>query len=527
MDLQHGTNFYKVVSKHASENSTTAAAVLGLAACAWLLLRSSKDSKNYETDAIEIPTPCSSLPYFGHMFALGKKPITQLTNWNKELGPIISVKMGVRQWVVVSDPFLAHEIFNVNGRFTSERPQTPFFSDHYAMGGKGIAGANPSLLWKKTRAAVFQILSPKNRPAFDKLHIPEADMLIENLLAATDRDGSVDVMPFLLFTAVNVIATTCFGKRAESTDDPLFKNITEWMHEASHLASAAEEMSGFLPILSIWDVLSQKRKRMQRFVERRTTSLQQLVAEVIENDVECFTKSLLQQQEISDDNENLLVTLSDMALAGGETTAVMLGWSMAILCRYPKVQKSIREELDQFIRTYGRLPTFEDRDCVPYCISVQKECMRYRSITHLGLPHVSNQEIICGGYRIPKGATLFCNMQAMHRNESFYSDAHAFVPDRYLRDLKPMHSSANSQVEGRDHFNFGWGRRTCPGAFLAELEIFNVYVRLFSKCVIEPVANEDGVPVYPDLDTFDEGGVVTLPYKPVMRVVRRTDPVVY
>ena len=63
-----------------------------------------------------------------------------------------------------------------------------------------------------------------------------------------------------------------------------------------------------------------------------------------------------------------------------------------ILCHYPEVQKTIRDELDQFIRTNGRLPSFDERENFPYSISVQKECMRFRPVTFFGIPHEATKE---------------------------------------------------------------------------------------------------------------------------------------
>ena len=62
------------------------------------------------------------------------------------------------------------------------------------------------------------------------------------------------------------------------------------------------------------------------------------------------------------------------------------------------------------------------------------------------------------GYLIPKGTTLIANMHHIHHNEDFYPDADKFVPDRYLNDLRPMYTTASAPVEGRDQFNFGFGR---------------------------------------------------------------------
>lgn len=57
------------------------------------------------------------------------------------------------------------------------------------------------------------------------------------------------------------------------------------------------------------------------------------------------------------------------------------------MCNYPEVQRKAAEEIDTFIESNGCLPTFDDRRQLPYCISVIKECMRFKPITPFGLPH--------------------------------------------------------------------------------------------------------------------------------------------
>ena len=54
-----------------------------------------------------------------------------------------------------------------------------------------------------------------------------------------------------------------------------------------------------------------------------------------------------------------------------------------------------------------------------------------------------------------------------------------------------------------------------------------MFVRLFSKCIIEPILDKNREPEYPDLDNFDQDTIISAPRKPVMRVVRRSDVLVY
>ncbi|KAL0581039.1 hypothetical protein ABG067_008489, partial [Albugo candida] len=69
-----------------------------------------------------------------------------------------------------------------------------------------------------------------------------------------------------------------------------------------------------------------------------------------------------------------------------------------------------------------------------------------------------------------------------------------------------MQSAANGKFEERDHFNFGFGRRVCPGIYLAETELFCAFVRVFSRTHIEPVNG-----VMPDINNAENGGLTLTP----------------
>lgn len=59
---------------------------------------------------------------------VGKIPAHKITEWHRKLGPILRIKMGVQDWVFISDPNIAHDIFVSQGAITSGRPIINFDS---------------------------------------------------------------------------------------------------------------------------------------------------------------------------------------------------------------------------------------------------------------------------------------------------------------------------------------------------------------------------------------------------------------
>lgn len=76
---------------------------------------------------------------------------------------------------------------------------------------------------------------------------------------------------------------------------------------------------------------------------------------------------------------------------------------------YPEVQRKAQEEIERVIGT-DRLPTFDDRDNLPYVDAIVKEALRWHPVAPMGVPHMTTEDDIYEGYFIPKGALLLPNI---------------------------------------------------------------------------------------------------------------------
>ncbi|RYP41529.1 hypothetical protein DL767_000956 [Monosporascus sp. MG133] len=191
-----------------------------------------------------------------------------------------------------------------------------------------------------------------------------------------------------------------------------------------------------------------------------------------------------------------------------DTTRVLEWWFMAMVL-YPDSQKRAQDELERVVGRQ-RLPTFDDYDQLPYIQAMIKELLRWRPTSPLGIPHVSTEDIYYGDYFIPKRSVIMANVWAINHEPKIWGQgADHFDPARHLdsstSQIKPV--AAGSKAE--PHVTFGFGRRLCPGRYVAEDIIFIFISLILWAANINRDSNADGdaAPIDPD-GSIDEGFAV-------------------
>ncbi|KAL7313016.1 hypothetical protein PS15m_008717 [Mucor circinelloides] len=280
----------------------------------------------------------------------------------------------------------------------------------------------------------------------------------------------------------------------------------------------------FLPIVSIFDYFAGTVVKMKHFTDTiRNPAFTRFIEEALLQEGPNVVKSL-REDGFDLPDEDRLVLLSDFTTGGTDTLSVTFSWNLAIMCHHPELQERVSHEIDKFIQVHGKVPTFDKRAEVPLCISVIKECMRYRPTTYFGLPHTADRDIEIDGYILTKGCTIIANMDSMHKNPTQYPvHPESFIPERFMNSLKTMQSAANGKLAHRDHFNFGFGRRLCPGAYLADVELFSAFVQVFAICKIKPISEGE----YPDISSARENaGLNILPPPCKIKFIKREDALI-
>nr|XP_015808909.2 cytochrome P450 27C1 [Nothobranchius furzeri] len=182
--------------------------------------------------------------------------------------------------------------------------------------------------------------------------------------------------------------------------------------------------------------------------------------------------------------EEIYANVTEMLLAGVDTTSFTLSWACYLLAQHPDVQEQIYAEVTQTLGP-GTVPTADDVPRLPLIRGLVKETLRLFPVLP-GNGRITQDDLVVGGYFIPKGTQLaLCHYSTSMDNENFAS-ASEFQPDRWVR------KEATDRVDNFGSIPFGYGIRSCIGRRIAELEMHLALTRLIQhfRIGVSPLTTE-------------------------------------
>ncbi|GLZ36039.1 cytochrome P450 [Lentzea sp. NBRC 105346] len=183
-------------------------------------------------------------------------------------------------------------------------------------------------------------------------------------------------------------------------------------------------------------------------------------------------------------------------LAGHDTTATTLTFTLYLLARHPEVQEAVHGEVSAVLS--GRLPESGDIPKLVNTAAAVKEAMRlYPPAYFVGRLTPAGDEI--GGYAIPAGGTVLTSPWVTHRHPAFWDAPSAFRPERFAPD-------AEVGRHRYSYFPFGGGPRACIGMQFALTEAVVAVATIVQRYRLGPVRSK------PSLAT----GITLRPAGPVL-----------
>jgi len=160
-------------------------------------------------------------------------------------------------------------------------------------------------------------------------------------------------------------------------------------------------------------------------------------------------------------DEELRDELVTLLVAGHETTATSLAWSIERLVRHPGKLERLR----------GEVAAGQEE----YLDAVCKETLRLRPVLPV-VARVLKQEVEIGGYRLRPGVTVTPCIHLIHRRPDIYPEPREFRPERFLANPAGTYT----------WIPFGGGVRRCLGATFALFEMRQVLSSVVSRVELRP-----------------------------------------
>lgn len=234
--------------------------------------------------------------------------------------------------------------------------------------------------------------------------------------------------------------------------------------------------------------------RSARFFEQRVTRLVEARRARIESGIEAgdappddlLSALLLARDEnggpgLSD--EEVAANILTFILAGHETTARALGWTLHLLSRQPEYLARLQSEADAFDVSDPKWA-----EALPWTRAVLDETMRlFPPAPTMARKALADDEI--GGQPIKAGATVIISPWILQRHSLLWDDPDAFKPERFLPQNR-------KSIDRYAYIPFSAGPRVCIGAAFAIQEAMIALASILRVAEVEPLTTVEPRPVH-------------------------------
>ncbi|KAM3620490.1 uncharacterized protein V6R79_024303 [Siganus canaliculatus] len=441
---------------------------------------------------INFPPGPLALPFVGNLFSLDhRRTHMHMTELAGKYGDVYSLQMG-REWVVVLNKFKALKEALVNkGDCLADRPVLPLNDD--VAHGLGIVFSNGNI-WKQQRRFALSTLR-----YFGLGKKSLEPVILNEFVHCAKEFEQYQGKPFNPLLTVNnavsnIICSLVFGHRFEYSDEQ-FRILMGWFEKALQLQGSiwGKLYNSFpmlmrrLPgphqkILGIWNNTKDfLRKELQDHKKNWEPS-------DLRDYIDCYLNEIHKNKGQADntfEEENLVICVLDLFVAGSETTSTTLRWGFLYMAKYPEIQEKVQAEIDRVIGQ-SRQPSMEDRVNLPYTDAVIHEIQRIGNIVPLGVPRMTNTDIELQGYTIPKGTMIIPNLTSVLLDKNEWETPLTFNPGHFL-------NAEGKFAKQAAFIPFAAGKRLCLGENLAKMELFLFFTSFMQRFTLSMPAGVNPV----------------------------------
>jgi cytochrome P450 len=412
-------------------------------------------------DMLEIPSLLRDrkLPLVGHALSYAPNPPAFLERMAGDYQVAVPLSVVGRDVWLLSNPEHVERLLRTDAaKFRKPYGDFPVMR---ALVGNGMVASDGEFWLRQRRLA---------QPAFHKGRIARYAETMHRLAAqtlATWRDGqTLDAHGAMMNLTLEVVAECLFGTDLTRESgvhrkvDTLMRLVHRQVAKAHPLLQALPTPSNraYTRALADLDAILNNLIRAQRARDEDDSLLSMLVSARDDADVGMSDAQLLDE-------------LKTLFLAGYESSANALTWTMYLLTQHEPVMLELQREIDTTL--HGQPATLDMLPRLPFLDAVIRESLRLYPPAW-NLARTALEDVRFGDAVVRRGQLVMASQWVIHRNPRHYPDPQTFRPQRWLEGLART-------LPDFAFMPFSGGVRKCIGDDFARLEIAVVLVALCQR----------------------------------------------
>ena len=398
----------------------------------------------------KLPAGYSLLQSFARTYKQVKDPIGSMEESMARFNGTYSVNLGTKRMIATQDPGLIEYVLKSNHR---NYYKSPILTEQLGRFlGKGLLTSNGEY-WLKQRRLI--------QPGF---HLEKIQALyaiikktVDNFLGKFPAAERVDVYPLMNSLAFEIVINTLFNVKVPpdtrnqlsrfitDTQDFVIKDIRQphkswWFRLSGEVNRNLKKAEGARAIIRA--IIRTRKNSGQKF-----NDLLDMLLDARYED----TGLPMEENQVIDE---ILILL----IAGHETTANALAWTLYLLSRHPDEQNKLRE--------VTRDLSIHESVKSEWLNAVISEAMRLYPPAWIS-DRVALNEDSYEGFTFPANTILILFYYGLHRDARYWENPAAFMPGRFLK-------ASDAKDKPKAFYPFGAGPRLCIGNnfAMAEMTVF-------------------------------------------------------
>ena len=256
--------------------------------------------------------------------------------------------------------------------------------------------------WKKYHQLSLSILKEFGfgvKSTMESRTLTEVEFITDYVLKQNGK--SFNPRELVSLSTANIITNILFGRRHDY-------NLGR-SELAYQITRNFDNLDGALDVAPVLRFIPSRRNKLLQLIDSHKVIHKILQIEIKksleEGADDCFVRRYVERVGEDYDTEQLRFTLRDLVLAGIDTTANVLRWSLIALANNPSVQNRLRGEIDATIPR-SRLPSLNDQSKLPFVDATILEILRWKTLVPLALPHMTLSDTNVGDYFVPSGTLV-------------------------------------------------------------------------------------------------------------------------